>query len=160
MKPSKRCVDLVKKFEGLKLKSYQCPAKVWTIGYGSTRWYDETPVREGQEISIEMAEKLLMNDLQKFANHINLNVSQNQFDALVSFCYNLGLGNFNNSTLKKKVIANPEDESIKDEFLKWGKAKINGVLKELPGLMKRRLSESNLYYDKTTISTTIQDKIS
>jgi lysozyme len=160
MKPSKRCIDLVKKFEGLKLKSYQCQAKVWTIGYGSTRWYDETPVREGQEISIEMAEKLLMNDLQKFANHINLNVSQNQFDALVSFCYNLGLGNFNNSTLKKKVIVNPEDESIKDEFLKWGKAKINGVLKELPGLMKRRLSESNLYYDKDTISTTIQGKIS
>ena len=160
MKPSQRCVDLVKKYEGLRLKSYQCPAKVWTIGYGTTRWIDETPVREGQEISIEMAEKLLLNDLQKFANHINLNVSQNQFDALVSFCYNLGLGNFNNSTLKKKVIANPEDESIKDEFLKWGKAKINGVLKELPGLMKRRLSESNLYYDKDTISTTVQGKTS
>jgi lysozyme len=155
MKPSKRCVDLVKKFEGLRLKSYQDVADIWTIGYGSTRWLDETPVKPGQEITIETAEKLLMNDLQKFANHIKLNLSQNQFDAVVSFCYNLGVGNFNNSTLKKKIIANPNDVTIKDEFLKWGKAKVNGVLKELPGLIKRRIAESNLYNDKATNSTTV-----
>jgi lysozyme len=155
MKPSKKCIDLVKKFEGLRLKSYKCPAGIWTIGYGSTRWLDETSVAEGQEITIETAEKLLMNDLQKFANQIKLNVSQNQFDAIVSFCYNLGVGNFNISTLKKKIIANSNDETIKDEFLKWGKAKVNGVLKELPGLMKRRIAESNLYNDKTTISQAV-----
>jgi lysozyme len=151
MKPSKRCIDLVKKFEGLRLKSYQDVADIWTVGYGSTRWLDETPVKPDQEITIETAEKLLMNDLQKTANHIKLNLSQNQFDAVVSFCYNLGIGNFNNSTLKKKIIANPNDATIKDEFLKWGKAKVNGVLKELPGLIKRRIAESNLYNDKTTI---------
>ena len=155
MKPSQRCVDLVKKFEGLRLKSYQDVADIWTIGYGSTRWLDETPVKKGQEISIEMAEKLLMNDLQKFANQIKLTISQNQFDAVVSFCYNLGVGNFNNSTLKKKIIANPNDVTIKDEFLKWGKARVNGVLKELPGLIKRRTAESNLYYDKSTNSQNI-----
>lgn len=157
MKPSQRCVDLVKKFEGLRLKSYSDVANVWTIGYGTTRWLDETPVKPNQEITIEMAEKLLMNDLQKFANQIKLNVSQNQFDALVSFCYNLGVGNFNNSTLKKKIIANPNDATIKDEFLKWGKARVNGVLKELPGLMKRRLAESNLYHENT-IGKTVQGK--
>ena len=61
----------------------------------------------------------------------------------------------NNSTLKKKIIANPNDATIKDEFLKWGKARVNGVLKELPGLIKRRQAESNLYYDKSTNSQNI-----
>jgi lysozyme len=73
-------------------------------------------------------------------------VNQNQFDALVSFCYNLGIGAFNSSTLKKKVIANPADASIRDEFMKWNKARVKGVLTELKGLTNRRTAEADLYF--------------
>jgi lysozyme len=73
-------------------------------------------------------------------------VNQNQFDALVSFCYNLGIGAFNSSTLKKKVIANPGDLSIRDEFMKWNKARVKGVLTELKGLTNRRKAEADLYF--------------
>jgi lysozyme len=142
MQASKNCIDLIKKFEGLSLKSYRCPAGLLTIGYGNTQWEDSTKVKENQTLTIERAEKLLTFWVSKYANNIKVKCNQNQFDSLVSFAYNTGIGNFNNSTLKKKVIANPDDPTIRAEFMKWVKS--NG--KQLAGLVKRRDAEANLYF--------------
>ncbi len=146
LKPSQNCINLIKRFEGCKLKAYKCPASIYTIGYGTIRYPDGKPVKEGEEISLYRAESLLTYDVNKFASQIKLNVNQNQVDALVSFCYNLGIGAFNSSTLKKKVIANPGDLSIRDEFMKWNKARVKGVLTELKGLTNRRKAEADLYF--------------
>lgn len=142
MQASKNCIDLIKKFEGLSLKSYKCPAGLWTIGYGNTQWEDNTKVKEGQTLTLERAEKLLTFWVNKYADKIIVKCNQNQFDAMLSFAYNTGIGNFNTSTLKKKVIANPNDLSIRDEFMKW----VNSNGKQLPGLVKRRDAEANLYF--------------
>lgn len=142
MKPSQNCINLIKKFEGCGLKAYKCPAGLWTIGYGNTQWTDGKSVKEGQEISLYKAESLLTFYVEKFASQIKVNVNQNQFDALVSFAYNTGIGAFNKSTLKKMVIDNPGNPLIKDEFLKWV-AKGSSYEK---GLTKRRIEESNLYF--------------
>lgn len=142
MQIGKNCIDLIKKFEGLKLESYKCPAGLWTIGYGNTQWENGFRVLENQVIDIQRAEKLLMFWVNKYAEKIDLKVNQNQFDALVSFAYNVGITNFNNSTLKKKVIANPNDATIRDEFMKW----VSSRGKQLPGLVKRREAEANLYF--------------
>ena len=142
MQIGKNCIDLIKKFEGLKLESYKCPAGLWTIGYGNTQWENGFRVLENQVIDIQRAEKLLMFWVNKYAERIDLKVNQNQFDALVSFAYNVGITNFNNSTLKKKVIANPNDATIRDEFMKW----VSSRGKQLPGLVKRRKAEANLYF--------------
>lgn len=140
MKISESGLSLIKSFEGLELKAYLCPAKVWTIGYGHTQG-----VKEGQVITKEQAESLLKGDLliyeQAVLSH-NLKLNQNQFDALVSFAYNLGTGNLAKSTLLKKAKINPNDPTIKDEFAKWNKA--GG--KVLSGLTRRRIAESNLYF--------------
>lgn len=146
MNPSQNCINLIKRFEGCKLKSYKCSASVWTIGYGTTRYPDGKPVKEGEEISLYRAETLLTFDVNKFASQIKLNVNQNQFDSIVSFCYNLGIGAFNSSTLKNKIVANPSDITIRNEFMKWNKARVKGELVELKGLTKRREAEADLYF--------------
>ena len=146
--PSQKCIDLIKKFEGFKSKSYLCPAGVPTIGFGSTMWADGSRVRLGQTITMENAEKLLAIYLANFLEHIPTNVNQNQFDSLCSFLYNVGVGNFRKSTLLKKVKDNPDRLDIRDEFMKWTMARKNGQLVQLPGLVKRRKAEADLYYEK------------
>ena len=149
MIPSKNCIDLVKKFEGLFLKSYYCPASIVTIGWGSTMYQDGRKIKMGDVITLAQAEELLMWELNKktIALH-GLNLNQNQFDACLSFIYNLGIGAFNKSTLLKKIKVNPDDATIKDEFMKWNKARVNGQLVELKGLTNRRKFEVALYYKK------------
>jgi lysozyme len=142
MQAGKNCIDLIKKFEGLRLESYKCPAGLWTIGYGNTQWENGIKVKENQVIDIQRAEKLLTFWVSKYADRITVKCNQNQFDALVSFAYNVGIGNFDSSTLKKKVIANPNDPTIRDEFMKW----VNSRGKQLAGLVKRREAEANLYF--------------
>ena len=145
--PSQNCIDLIKKFEGLFLKSYLCPAGVPTIGYGSTMWNDGKKVVIGQTITLEGAEILLMWELKNKANALHrLNLNQNQFDALMSFIYNIGISAFLNSTLFKKALANQNDETIRNEFMRWNKAKVNGKMIVLKGLNNRRIAESNLYF--------------
>jgi lysozyme len=146
MKASQDCLELVKKFEGLKLEAYLCPAKVPTIGYGSTFYPDGQKVKLGQKISLGKAEELLLWELNEVASQIRVALPQNKFDALVSFAYNLGVGNLKKSTLFQKVLANHNDPTIKDEFMKWTKARVNGELVVLKGLVKRREAESNLYF--------------
>lgn len=135
-------VKLIQEFEGLELKAYKCPAGVWTIGYGHTKG-----VKQGDVITPAQATAYLQADLadaEKAVNSQNLKISQNQYDALVSFTFNVGTGNFLKSTLLKKVKINPDETSIRSEFAKWK----YGSGKVLPGLVRRREAEANLYFKK------------
>lgn len=147
---SQRCIDLIKQFEGFYPNAYLCPAGVPTIGFGSTMWADGRKVKLGEVISMENAEKLLMWEINNKVHCLNkLYLNQNQFDALMSFVYNVGVGNLMKSTLYKKALLNPNDPTIHDEFMKWNKARVKGVLTPLKGLTRRREAESNLYYEQT-----------
>ena len=140
MNTSPKGIALIKEFEGLRLKAYQCPGGVWTIGYGHT-----AGVKPGMLISKAQAEEYLKADLiafERYLNGLGLALNQNQFDALVSFIYNVGTGNFYSSTLLRKVRANPQDNSIMDEFLRW----VYSKGRVLPGLQRRRLAEMKLYF--------------
>lgn len=149
MTPSKRAVDLIKKFEGFYKDAYLCPASVPTIGYGSVMWSDGKKVKLGEKITLEEAEKLLLWELTNKSKALPvMPVNQNMFDAIVSFVYNLGLGAFLRSTLYKKIQANPFDPTIRNEFMKYTYAKVKGEMKQLKGLVKRRTAEANLYYEK------------
>lgn len=143
MEISRKGIDLIKKFEGCRLKAYRCSAGVPTIGYGNTYYEDGTKVKLGDRITQERAEKLL-NELVKKYYHQHTNITQNQFNAITSFCYNVGNGNYNKSTLKKKLLVNPNDPTIRSEFMKWNKA----AGKELLGLTRRRQAEADLYFSK------------
>lgn len=141
---NRKGIELVKSFEGCRLKAYRCPAGVWTIGYGHT-----AGVREGMEITQEVADMLLAEDLDRFEKNVSALVegvalNPNQLSALVSFAYNLGVGSLQKSTLLNKVKANPCDPNIASEFLRWVRA--GG--KVLRGLVRRRNAEANLYFDK------------
>ena len=146
MKLNKAGADLIKEFEGCKLKAYQCSAKKWTIGYGNTFYEDSSPVMPGHAISQEKANQLFELITNEFATKVTKLVTSmvtlNQFGALVSFCYNCGEANLKKSTLLKKVNVNPNDPSIRAEFLKWNKA----AGKVLAGLTRRREAEANLYF--------------
>ena len=140
MNTSPKGIALIKEFEGLRLKAYQCPGGVWTIGYGHT-----AGVKPGMLITKTQAEEYLKADLiafERYLNGLGLALNQNQFDALISFIYNVGTGNFSNSTLLRKVIVNPQDNSIMDEFLRW----VYSKGRVLPGLQRRRLAEMKLYF--------------
>jgi lysozyme len=149
MKLSQSGYDLIKEFEGLSLKPYKCSAGVPTIGYGST--YYENGVRvtmNDAPISKDRAFDLLKITASRFAikveNLLKKPVTQNQFNALVSFAYNVGSGALASSTLLKLVNINPNDAMIAKEFLKWNKA--GG--KSIQGLTNRRIKESALYFTK------------
>ena len=138
--------ELVREFEGCKLKAYKCPAGIWTIGYGNTQYENGKAVKEGETITLDRAEQLLEVILIKFVQQVGelvkSKVNQNQKDALTDFAYNCGVGNLRSSTLLKKVNADPSDKTIRAEFEKWTRA--NG--KVLNGLVKRRNAEANLYF--------------
>jgi len=146
MKLNKAGADLIKEFEGCKLKAYQCSAKKWTIGYGNTFYEDGKPVLPGHAITQEKANQLFELIANDFANRVaklvTSNVTPNQFGALVSFAYNCGIANLQKSTLLRKVNANHNDPTIRAEFLKWNKANS----KVLAGLTRRREAEANLYF--------------
>ena len=152
MKPSKGCYDLIKSFEGCKLSAYVDPGTgnlPITIGWGSTLDQNGKPFKLGDKISQDGADILLENEVNKKAESVSKLlgkkvVSQNQFDSLVSFSYNVGVGALGNSTLLKKLLISTNDPTIKDEFLKWNKS--GG--KVLPGLTKRRQAEWNLFNQK------------
>lgn len=146
-KVSEDCINLIKQYEGFRSKAYICPAGIPTIGYGATFYENGQKVKMGDpDITEERATQLLKHMLEKFEQYVDSycrdDINQHQFDALVSFCYNVGPQNLKSSTLLKKVNLNPIDESIKLEFGKW----VKGGGKTLPGLVKRRKSESDLYF--------------
>lgn len=146
-KLSQKGVDLIKQFEGLSLTPYVCAGGINTIGYGNTYYTNGKKVTlKDPKITTQQAEELLKHSLSTYEKAVDSfcrdDISQSQFDALVSFAYNLGTGALQKSTLIKKVNTNPKDVTIADEFLKWNKA--NGTV--LKGLTKRRQAEANLYF--------------
>jgi lysozyme len=151
MTPSDKCIDLVKSFEGYAKKradggcdAYPDPASggdPWTIGYGSTG----DSIRRGTVWTRQQADERFASDLAKFGVRVEALLggaltTQHQFDALVSFAYNLGLGNLASSTLLRKHRAR-DFEGAANEFLKWDKAQG----KVMAGLTKRRAAERALY---------------
>lgn len=140
-------INLIKISEGFRSSPYKCPAGIPTIGYGATFYTNGNKVTmKDKSISEEEAVLLLKHMLISFEKYVDSycvdDITQNQFDALVSFCYNVGPANLKSSTLLKKININPNDPTIKDEFMKWTK----GGGKTLPGLVKRREEESKLYF--------------
>ena len=145
MKISSKGLELIKEFEGFSANAYLCPAKIPTIGYGNTFYANGTKVKLGEQISktdaLELLEKVVNKDFaDKIFPLIKVKVSQNEFDAMVSLAYNIGVGNFSKSTLLKKVNSGDFD-GASNEFLKWNKS--GG--KELLGLTKRRKREYDLF---------------
>lgn len=147
MRASKTGVSIIKKYEGFSAAPYLCPAGVPTIGYGNTFYPDgrKVSMSDSKLTEVQATQMLILlvdSFSEKVDKLIKTQLNQNQFDSLVSFAYNVGVGNLQKSTLLKKVNTNPNDKSIRDEFLKWNKA--GG--KVLNGLVKRRLEESDLYF--------------
>lgn len=143
MKTSENGLAIIKKFEGYSAKAYLDSVMIPTIGWGSIRWLDGTWVKIGQTISQEVAQVLLEAYVSKFEGTVNkLTLNQNQYDALVSFTYNVGPVAAANSTLFRKAKVNPCDPTIRSEFMKWNKA--GG--KVIKGLTNRRTMEADLYF--------------
>lgn len=144
MRISQKGIDLIKSFEGFRSEAYICPGGVVTIGYGHT-----DGVNIGDTITKEEAEELLTTEVNEFASAVNkcisVELTQNQFDALVSLCYNIGKTGFFNSPVRRLVNEAPRNyELIKKAFLRHTRAK--GQV--LPGLVRRREEEFKLYSDE------------
>ena len=140
MKSTNYAILLIKSFEQLRLNSYLCPAGKWTIGYGHT-----DGVNRGMLITEKTADAFLKQDIQKAedeVNRIDADLTQEQFDALVSFVFNVGTQAFRVSTLRKLIERNPNDKKIADEFRRG----VYAGNTMLPGLVNRREKEIQLYY--------------
>jgi len=142
MQISKEGLALIKKFEGFESRAYLCPAGVWTIGYGHTK-----DVKEGDEWSQAHAEHMLEIELEEFCEYVNKMVKvpleQYQFDALVAWVYNLGAGNFKESTLLR-VLNQGDYDDVPHQIKRWNKA--GGRV--LQGLVRRREAEALLFQNK------------
>lgn len=141
-KPSQQCIDLIKSFESCRLTAYKDIVGVWTIGFGHTRH-----AVAGMKISQAMADGLFSQDLDIFADavrkSITVPISQNQFDACVSLAYNIGMGDFNGSTLLRLINSGSLADAAA-QFTRWDHA--GGV--EAPGLLRRREAEQAMYLGK------------
>ena len=139
MKISQKGIDLIKKFEGCKLYAYRDSVGVATIGYGHIKG-----VKMGMSITQQQAETFLKDDIkpvETFLNGMGINYTQGQFDALTSWIFNLGQGNFKSSTMYKYIVARKSDLEITDQMVKWH----NAGGKPLIGLKKRRCEEANMF---------------
>ena len=146
-------IELIKQFEGFKAKPYLCPAGIPTIGYGTTIYPDgrnvtlkDQPITESQaDIYLRYHVKFVNDKILKLTNG---KLNENQLSALVSFAYNIGIEKLRKSTLFKRVLADKDGLSIREEFLKWKYAKDpkTGQMVVLPGLLRRRIAEANLYF--------------
>jgi len=139
-------LDLIKSFEGLKLNPYLDKVGVPTIGYGTILYPNGIKVSlHDPSITEEQAIEYLMHEVNAKAagveKYVTATVNDNEFGALVSFAYNLGLGSLHGSTLLSMLNANQDRNAIADQFLRWNKA--GG--KELPGLTRRRQAERALF---------------
>lgn len=145
MKTGTAGINLIKLFEGCKLTAYKCPAGIWTIGFGNTYYEDGSKIKEGDKITQERADALLANLLPKYEaivkKKITIPLTQNQFDALVSYVWNTG----GSDTLYKLINNKASDAEIRT----WFETKyITGGGHVLPGLVKRRKAEADLFFKK------------
>jgi len=147
MKLDNRGYMMICEFEGFSAKPYLCPAKLATIGYGNTFYRDgkkvtmvDPPITkiEAFDMFKDIADKFA----KKVSSCVKTTINQNQFNSLVSFAYNVGVANFMNSTLLKRVNANHNDTDIRTQFLRWDKV----GTKKLAGLTKRRIYEADNYF--------------
>ncbi len=142
MKISQEGLSLIKKFEGCELEAYRCAANVLTIGYGSTKG-----VKEGDTITQEEADNLLLHEMDEYEGYINdmvkSNLKQNEFDSLVSWVFNLGPSNLSSSTLLQK-LNNKDWDDVPNQIKRWNKA--GGQVKQ--GLVRRREAEALLFEGK------------
>lgn len=145
MKLDANGIKFIHNEEGLRLEAYLCPAGVWTIGYGNTYHLDNRPVKKGDKITLAEAKDLFNKKIKIYEDAVNKNVKvplkQNQFNALVSFCYNVGTFAFSTSTLLKKINSNASLDEIFKEFKKW----VHAAKKVIDVLVNRRNREINLY---------------
>lgn len=139
--------------EGRRLKAYKDQAGIWTIGIGNTMYKDGTKVKQGDVITDEQAWELLKWEVQNKAGAVvdllhNIVLNQNQYDALISLAYNIGVGGFRGSTVLKRVRQNPKDPSIRDAFMMWDKVRNpkTGELEVCQDLVRRRGREADLYF--------------
>ncbi len=170
MRTSNKGIELIKRFESLHdgdlhligLQPKMCPAGLWTEGWGRLvldqngnplsgienkgKAYKFSKIKTETEAEAALKEDLVVRE--NMINSLKLQLSQGQFDALVSFAYNVGFSNLKNSTLLRHVRSNVYDNRIRGEFAKWNKARVNGVLKVLPGLTRRRAAEAEMYFEK------------
>ncbi|MDH0640607.1 lysozyme [Pseudomonas sp. GD03860] len=141
MRTSKRGIGLIKSFEGLRLQAYRDVVGVWTIGFGTTRG-----VKAGMSITKEQAERMLINDVQRFEPEVErlvkVPLNSSQWDALVSFTYNLGAANLESSTLLR-LLNRGDYVGAAEQFPRWNKA--GG--KELAGLTRRRAAERAMFLE-------------
>ena len=147
---SQEGIDLVKRFEGLhKLKddgmvhAYRCPAGKWTISWGHCKG-----VRSGMKVTMAQSEQFLSDDLEEHGKivkkYVNVPLTQSQYDALTSFVFNLGGGNFRSSTLLKKLNMGDYD-AVPEQIMRWNKARVDGKLTALRGLTRRRAAEAAIF---------------
>jgi len=143
-------IGLIKKFEGLHkqtsegdVRAYRCPAGRWSIGWGHCKG-----VKSGMRATVEECEQFLQEDLNEAGNVVtrlvHVPLTQHQFDALASFIFNLGQGNFAESTLLRKLNQGLYDE-VPEQLMRWNKARVDGVLTPLKGLTRRRTAEAALF---------------
>jgi len=142
MTTSRVGIRLIKDFEGLRLAAYKpvSTEKYYTIGWG----HCSPDIKPNQVITHEQADDYLIEDISPLERHLNklgINFRQEQFDALVSWLFNLGIGNFKKSNLLKRIQADATDEAIAAEFIKW----IYSGNTPLAGLKKRRVAEANMF---------------
>lgn len=148
MRFSNAGIKLLKEFEGLRLKAYQDSVGVWTIGIGHTKG-----VKAGDVITYQQAINFLYQDIKEAETAVNRMVrvfdvlTQNQYDALVSLVYNIGAGNFQNSTVLKETNRRNFNLAA-DAFRRFNKGRVEGVLVELKGLTRRREAERTLFLTK------------
>ena len=142
MQISQEGIALIKKFEGCELEAYKCAAGVWTIGYGSTKG-----VEEGNIITQEEADNLLLEEMHEYEGYINdmvtVDLKQNEFDSLVSWVFNLGPSNLSSSTLLSR-LNNKVWDDIPNQIKRWNKA--GGQVRQ--GLVRRREAEALLFQGK------------
>jgi GH24 family phage-related lysozyme (muramidase) len=146
MKASEKCLELIRRFEGFRSKAYRCPAGVWTIGYGSTRYADGTRVHQSDPpITEAQADEIMRATLGEYERavdrYVSVFVNQNEFDALIAWSFNVGSHAMANSTLVKKLNGKEAKTRVADELLRWDK--VQG--KPLAGLTRRRKAERAMF---------------
>lgn len=151
MRISEKGINLIKEFEGYRSSAYKCTSGVWTIGWGHTKG-----VKEGDKITVAQAEKFLSSDIAKFEDYVNNvgfpNITQNQFDAIVSLAFNIGTGHFSaaKSTLYRLLANDCHNEKIITKW--WICWRMSGG-KVQPGLVRRREAEIKLFFSDAPAST-------
>lgn len=145
----KKFVTYLQQYEGLKTTAYQDSCSIWTIGIGSTRLFDGTPVKKGDRLTEEqcyqLAEKEAEYMLGQIQPQVKVPLTDNQWFALLSLTYNIGTGGLSTSSVLKSINEKADMSVIGQNWMKWNKGHVNGQLVELPGLTVRRKSEFKVF---------------